>query len=103
MGIFEIRRKLVTDTMSNIGADASDDRYRIEDVPYTQYFEGSFALHAAFWHSRYGTVRSHGCVNLAPRDAHRIFGATSPALPSGWHGVSTDRTPFEGSRVVITE
>ncbi|MEM9067293.1 MAG: L,D-transpeptidase [Myxococcota bacterium] len=100
-GVFEIRRKHVTDTMANIG-DNADDRYRIEDVPWTQYFEGSFALHTAFWHTRFGLPRSHGCVNMTPHDAHRVFQSTWPALPEGWHGLSTDGTEFQGSHVVVT-
>ena len=101
-GVFEIRRKHVTDTMSNIGPDAGDDRYSIEDVPWTQYFEGSFALHTAFWHTRFGLPRSHGCVNMTPFDAHHVFSRTWPQLPTGWHGVSTERTELRGSHVVVT-
>jgi len=103
LGIFEIRHKHVTTTMANIGPDADSDRYRIEDVPWTQYFEGSIALHAAFWHTRFGMPRSHGCVNMAPIDAHRVFGDTWPEVPESWHGISTDQTPFRGSHVVVTE
>ena len=101
-GLFEIRRKHVTDTMSNIG-DGADDAYRIEDVPWTQYFEGSFALHAAFWHGRFGTSRSHGCVNLAPADAHHVFQRTWPELPEGWHGAASEDTDLPGSHVLVTE
>ena len=100
-GLFEIRRKHVTDTMSNIG-DGADDAYRIEDVPWTQYFEGSFALHAAFWHGRFGTARSHGCVNLAPADAHAVFGHTWPELPVGWHGAASEDTELPASHVLVT-
>lgn len=102
-GVFTIHRKMVTDTMANLGPDAGEDSYRIQDVPWTQYFEGSFALHAAFWHHRFGLRRSHGCVNLAPADAHRVFRETWPRVPEGWHGVSTRDTPFRASRVVVTE
>lgn len=101
-GLFTIREKHVSDTMSSIGADAGDDRYAIEDVPWTQYFEGSIALHAAFWHERFGLKRSHGCVNLAPLDAHHIFNETWPVVPDGWHGVTTDHTGLRGSHVLIT-
>lgn len=101
-GVFEIRRKQITDTMSNIGPDAGDERYSIEDVPWTQYFEGSFALHTAFWHTRFGLPRSHGCVNMTPYDAHHVFSRTWPQLPTGWHGVSTDQTELRGSHVVVT-
>jgi lipoprotein-anchoring transpeptidase ErfK/SrfK len=101
-GEFRIRRKLVSDTMADPGSDLGDDAYRIEDVPWTQYFEGSIALHAAFWHSQFGTTHSHGCVNLAPRDAHYLFLHTWPSVPEGWHGVSTEGTGVEGSRVIVT-
>lgn len=102
-GTFTIHKKAITDTMANLGPDAGDDAYRIQDVPWTQYFEGSFALHTAFWHHRFGLRRSHGCVNLAPADAHRVFRETWPRIPDGWHAVSTDRTGFRASRVHVTE
>jgi hypothetical protein len=102
-GTFTIRRKLLSDTMSNLGPEAGDDRYRIEDVPWTQYFSGSIALHGAFWHGRFGLQRSHGCVNLSPPDARRIFQATWPRVPSGWHGITTEGTGLKASRVVVTE
>jgi lipoprotein-anchoring transpeptidase ErfK/SrfK len=64
-----------------------DEAYSIEDVPWTMYFQGSYALHAAFWHERFGQVRSHGCVNLAPADARWLFRWSTPVLPADWHGV----------------
>lgn len=102
IGEFTIRRKLISDTMADPGSDLGDDRYRIEDVPWTQYFEGSIALHAAFWHAQYGIVHSHGCVNIAPRDAHWVYQHTWPEVPEGWHGVSTEGTGVRGSRVIVT-
>lgn len=101
-GEFTIHRKFVSDTMADLGPEAGDDRYRIDDVPWTQYFEGSVALHAAFWHAQFGQQRSHGCVNLAPRDAQYVFGHTWPEIPEGWHGVSTEGTGIRGSRVIVT-
>lgn len=102
LGTFTIRKKMVTDTMSDLGPD-SEDAYRIQDVPWTQYFQGSFAIHGAFWHSGFGVRRSHGCINLAPADAQRVFRETWPQIPDGWHGASTDRSGFQGSRIHITE
>ena len=79
---------------------ASDGPYSIEDVPWIMYFNGSIALHGAFWHSNFGHVQSHGCVNLAPTDARVLFGWTEPQLPTGWHGVeATADKP--GTRVVV--
>ena len=102
-GVFPIRRKYVAATMANIGADAADDRYRIEDVPWTQYFSGSIALHGAFWHGGFGQQRSHGCVNLSPGDAQRLFTLTTPEVPDGWFGVSLEGTDIPTSYVVVTE
>ncbi len=97
-GSFRIREKHVAATMD--GDVASDGPYSIEDVPWIMYFKGSYALHGAFWHALFGRTKSHGCVNLAPRDAHALFDWTGPHLPAGWHGVyATTSNP--GTRVVV--
>ena len=98
-GIYRIQQKHISATMD--GEVGADDMYRIEDVPWTMYFSGSLALHAAFWHERFGQQRSHGCVNLAPLDAHWLFDWASPALPPGYHGVNSTREN-PGTYVVIT-
>jgi hypothetical protein len=96
-GIFRLHAKHVTTTMAD--DMASDGPYSIEDVPWTMYFHGSYALHAAFWHERFGHQRSHGCVNLAPRDARWLFFWTEPQLPSAFHGVLAE--VGEGTTVVL--
>ncbi len=97
-GEFRVREKHVSATMDN--DTATDGPYSIEDVPWIMYFDGSTALHGAFWHSRFGHERSHGCVNMTPHDAHELFGWVGPKLPDGWHGVhATDANP--GTRVVV--
>ncbi|MCU0684241.1 MAG: L,D-transpeptidase [Polyangiaceae bacterium] len=86
-GVFTIKSKHLTATMT--GAQAEDE-YELADVPYVQYFEAGYALHAAYWHDEFGRARSHGCINLTPRDAAWIFEWTEPALPQGWHGVQAN-------------
>jgi lipoprotein-anchoring transpeptidase ErfK/SrfK len=99
-GTFRIREKHIAATMD--GDVASDGPYSIEDVPWIMYFNGSYALHGAFWHNNFGRTKSHGCVNLAPQDAKALFAWTEPKLPEGWHGVmSTGEKP--GTRVVVHE
>lgn len=84
-GLFRIQSKHVSTTMDDL--HSPDGAYSIEDVPWTMYFEGNFALHGAFWHEGFGRVRSHGCVNLAPADARWLFQWTTPTLPIAWHGI----------------
>ena len=98
-GTFRIGEKHVTTTMD--GDVASDGPYSIEDVPWVMYFQGSYALHGAFWHDNFGHVRSHGCVNLAPEDARTLFHWADPPLPAGWHGAFAQHE--DGTRVVIHE
>ncbi len=101
-GIFRIREKHIATTMDGDGTAGGDLPYSIMDVPYVEYYDGSYALHAAFWHNNFGHEQSHGCVNLAPQDAKWLFFWTEPALPRGWHGVwSSDKR--QGSWVVVHE
>jgi hypothetical protein len=94
-GIFRIHTKHVTTTMSS---DEAGEEFELRDVPYVQYFEQGYALHGAYWHDRFGTPKSHGCLNLAPEDARRLFFFTEPALPEGWHGVLM---PLRGTVVFV--
>lgn len=77
--------------------------FQLRDVPYIQYFESGYALHAAYWHDVFGTPRSHGCVNLAPVDAHRVFLWTDPPVPEGWHAINTGEEFGEGTTIIIHE
>ncbi len=96
-GSFRILSKHVTNSMDG---ETPNGVYSIEDVPWVMYFQGSYALHGAFWHSHFGWRMSHGCVNLAPLDARWIAYWSDPPLPERWHGVyATEGRP--GSRVVI--
>jgi hypothetical protein len=54
--------------------------YSYEDIPLVQYFTDRVALHAALWHQRFGHPASHGCINLSPADAERLFAFTTPKL-----------------------
>ncbi|MDX9955395.1 MAG: L,D-transpeptidase [Anaerolineae bacterium] len=81
-GLNRIWAKLPATPMSNqdVGPD-SPAWYYLEDVEWTQYFSGAYALHTAYWHDAFSFTRSHGCVNLAPLDARWLFDFTSPLTP----------------------
>jgi len=95
-GIFRIHTKHVSATMSS---DEAGEEFELRDVPYVQYFDREgYALHGAYWHDRFGTPKSHGCINLSPEDARRIFYWTEPAVPVGWHGALK---PLEGTVMFV--
>ena len=75
-GIFRIWGKRRMAKMS--GGKKDVDYYFLEDVPYHMYFSQGIAMHGAYWHDNFGMKQSHGCVNLAPRDAFWLFHWTTP-------------------------
>ncbi|MDC0718110.1 L,D-transpeptidase [Nannocystis bainbridge] len=84
-GLFRIYEKLAVATMRS-GPNA-EDPYFVEGVPWVQYFHRRYALHASYWHDDFGKRRSHGCINLSPKDAARVYAATSPNVPPGWNSL----------------
>ena len=94
-GIFRIHTKHVSVTMDS---DVVGEEFELRDVPYVQYFEDGYALHGAYWHDSFGRPKSHGCINLAPEDARRIFWWTEPQVPAGWHGAAR---PLTGTVVFV--
>ena len=49
-------------------------------------------------HDRFGVPKSHGCINLAPEDARRLFFFTEPEVPPGWHA---RLLPLKGTVVFV--
>jgi hypothetical protein len=81
-GLYHLWAKVREGKMSNPDVeDGSPAWYFIEDVPWTMYFHEGYSIHAAFWHDAFGFLRSHGCVNLAPRDAQWFFTWADPFMP----------------------
>lgn len=83
-GNYPIWAKVASMTMAN--QDYEDKPYMVEHVPWVLLFQGHNALHGAYWHDRFGHRRSHGCVNLSPRDARWLFEWVAPTLPFNWTG-----------------
>lgn len=55
--------------------------YDVADVPYTMYYSGNYAIHGAYWHNRFGTPVSHGCVNVAVNHARWFYNWASIGTP----------------------
>jgi hypothetical protein len=66
-----------------------------------QYFNPPFALHAAYWHDRFGLPTSAGCINLSPIDAAWLFEWSDPHVPDGWQGATGSGAPENGPTTAI--
>ena len=71
-GLFPIYSRKEAEDMSG-GTLADGDRYYLERVPWTQYFDQARALHGTYWHTYFGYPQSRGCVNLSIGDARWVF------------------------------
>ncbi|OGM18787.1 hypothetical protein A2686_01985 [Candidatus Woesebacteria bacterium RIFCSPHIGHO2_01_FULL_38_10] len=86
---------------------SGNNYYNLPNVPYVMYFENEdipgwrgYGLHGTYWHSNFGTPRSHGCVNLPTEIAKELYFWTGPVLPEGKSMVSSDSLN-PGTRIVI--
>lgn len=69
IGTFRVRAKV---RIQNMGCSPRFD-YCTKDVPWVMYFNGDQAVHGAYWHSSFGRVMSHGCVNLPVKTSKRVY------------------------------
>lgn len=97
-GVHRIWVKLFVSHMDNLEDEEAGRYYRMEDVPWVQYFSKGIGLHGTYWHRAFGEVHSHGCVNLSPLDAETLFHFTAPHLPSGWTAALP--SPYERGTIV---
>lgn len=74
IGSFKIQSKIKSMRMQ--GRD-----YDVPNVPYAMFYQGSYGIHGAYWHKRFGTPVSHGCVNIAPNHAKWLFNWASVGTP----------------------
>jgi hypothetical protein len=98
LGVFRMRHKVAYRSMGNL--PNSTDRYFVENIPWAMYFLPEYAVHGAYWHDDFGNRRSHGCVNLAPRDARYIYERVPPAQQPGFFKTfASDHAPGAVVRV----
>lgn len=98
-GEFRIWIKFQYANMSG-GEKGTKSYYFLPNVPYIMYYHKSYGLHGAYWHTKFGQVISHGCVNLPIPVAERLFYWTTPELPAGKTSVRSD-VDHPGTRVVV--
>ncbi len=73
-GTFYIYRKTPSRYMQGPLPNISDQYYDLPGVPWNLYFtEGGAVVHGAYWHTNFGQPWSHGCVNLPPEIAEKVY------------------------------
>jgi lipoprotein-anchoring transpeptidase ErfK/SrfK len=96
-GTYRVDGKFVTATM----VSSTNDLLVHTEVNYVQNFHGPHALHGAYWHDAWGEKKSGGCVNLAPKDARRLFHWSEPPVPEGWYGMRSVEAAGPATVVVV--
>ncbi len=92
-GLYRVQRKYLSKIMR--GVDPKEGIYHVEEVPWTTYYYGAYAVHGAYWHDTFGAVRSHGCTNVAPADARWLYYWADPKLEPQFHArVDLQATPL---------
>ena len=74
------------------GEKNAPGRYEVSEVPWAIRFRHGLFIHAAYWHDAFGNIASHGCVNVAPKDALFLFDWLEPKMPDGWSEVEVRNT-----------
>jgi uncharacterized protein YraI len=73
-GTFYVNYKLPSQTMSGV---LGGEYYYVPEVPDVMYFtDRGHAIHGAYWHNNFGSVMSHGCVNLPVGFASWLYDIT---------------------------
>lgn len=82
-GEFKVLRKVPVVHYRGIGYDFPGTKWNLE-------FKKSYYLHGAYWHNQFGKrPMSHGCVNIAYKDAEKLYNF----LQVGDRVVVTGKTP----------
>jgi lipoprotein-anchoring transpeptidase ErfK/SrfK len=81
-GQYRVVNRLPLDDMRSDLNPTADRSYALPNVPHVQYFtDAGDALHGTYWHDKFGTLESQGCINLTMTDAAFVFGRSEPATP----------------------
>ncbi|MDQ3541206.1 MAG: L,D-transpeptidase [Chloroflexota bacterium] len=78
-GMFSISKKVEIQDMEGL---IGGEYYNVTDVPDVMYFTAvGHAFHGAYWHNDFGSVMSHGCINLPTDVAATLYDWTPMYTP----------------------
>lgn len=70
-GSYTINTKVDEQDMEGV---IGGESYNVPSVPWVMYFtDVGHAIHGAYWHDNFGSVMSHGCVNLPVDTAEYLY------------------------------
>lgn len=74
-GTFDVFKKMPSRYMQGPLPNVPGNQYYdLPGVPWNLYFtQGGAVIHGAYWHDSFGSRYSHGCVNLRPVDAKKLY------------------------------
>jgi hypothetical protein len=73
-GLFKVYKKTPSRYMQGPLEGVTDVPFDLPGVPWNLYFtEDGAVIHGTYWHNRYGTEQSSGCVNLPPELAKLLY------------------------------
>lgn len=74
LGNFTIYKKTPSRYMQGPIPGVNDSPFDLPGVPWNLYFTDDGAvIHGSYWHERYGTAQSSGCINLPPELAKILY------------------------------
>lgn len=75
VGTFSIFKKMPSRYMQGPAPDSVDTSvYDLPGVPWNMYFTSDgAAIHGAYWHDDFGDQHSHGCINMVPSEAEKLY------------------------------
>lgn len=73
--------------------------YELPGVPWTSFFvpETGVAFHGTYWHTNYGMMMSHGCINMKPEEARWVFRWCTPVTDEK----TIEKTGY-GTQVIVS-
>jgi hypothetical protein len=83
-GLFAVSKKTPMRHMGDGHITADLEAYELPGVPWVSFFhETGVGFHGTYWHTDFGTPRSHGCINMRTEEARWLYRWTTPVAGVG--------------------
>jgi hypothetical protein len=83
-GVFSVSKKTPMRHMGDGHITADLEAYELPGVPWVSFFhETGVGFHGTYWHTDFGTPRSHGCINMRPEEAKWLYRWSTPTADTG--------------------